>query len=558
LITINLQHPGWTYSEHAEFECYFIGYLCLDGSYITTAEDFLGTCSHKSSPAGLRNWIEHNLLPRANGNFSFIIVHQHESVAAVDIIRSYPVYLVQKKNELILTDSIAEYRQILTPLTTAMEQFAAMQFVSGSQTIYEEVTSIRPGEILSITEEGGVSGRQYFRFIYDLSTLNDHTDKQLCRELDDLLLNTFKRMLWSAPETTQWVIPLSGGLDSRLIANYLFRLGIENVLCFSYGIPGNEQSRLSREVSGRLGYRWEFIEYTEEKWQKLHQTGEFDAFIDYAFNGDSLPHLQDFLAVFELREKGMIDEQAVFVPGHTLGFISDFVTKDDRHYESADELAEAVLQKNVKTMHPGGIAESIRSQIHSMIEQEDIPYRSFMEYYLWANRHTKFTAHSVKVYEYFGYRWRLPYWERELVNFWLGKDIQRRSDQYFYLNAAENTLLTESLRGIPFAKRHNQSEKFNIKDIVKKLLPDHLLALLNRLANRNRHRDEGLTQIYARKAKDIDELIGPAEAWPENFIPYIKSIRKRYTCQINYHILTAFYTLYKEVVSHKMNRDHEN
>jgi asparagine synthase (glutamine-hydrolysing) len=61
------------------------------------------------------------------------------------------------------------------------------------------------------------------------------------------------------------VVPLSGGLDSRIIVAMLKRLGVEDVICFTYGKKGNREAEISRQVAEALGYRWYFVEYTKEK-----------------------------------------------------------------------------------------------------------------------------------------------------------------------------------------------------------------------------------------------------------------------------------------------------
>lgn len=551
---ISLKRNYWDKSRKNGFDLYFTGYLWYGDELVLSADSLLkllfGHCTAGGDPAErMRN----TLLPEANGNFAIILRNETGIFAATDIIRSYPLYIVETPGGRYITDSIFGEKEQFTPDYGSMEEFIATQYTFGHQTVYKEITSVEPGETIRISNSGEVKRNSYFRFIYDLTTVNETSDKTLHKRLDDLLLAVFQRMIDSAPASTQWVIPLSGGIDSRLIANYLYRLGCKNVVCYSYGVPDYEQSRISKEVAHKLGYRWEFVEYTEQKWMDLHRSGAIDSFINYAFNGDSLPHLQDFLAVHELREKGVINGNSIIVPGHQMGFITDFVESDRPENDSAEALLNTLLEKNVKIGNPGKRPESLRNRFLKQIEESDVPHASFSEYFSWANRHTKFTAHSVRAYEFFGCSWRLPYWEKELVDFWLAIDLPRRSNQKLYKEAAESTLLVKPLAGIPYAKRPHESLKNSVPNILrqtlKNLIPDPLLVSLNRLLYSKKHLNEGLTQIYALRAKDIKDLVGPIGKWPEPLRLYLAPLMRRYTTQVNYHVLTAIYTLYRKVVS---------
>src|SRR5690606_19684702 len=103
------------------------------------------------------------------------------------------------------------------------------------------------------------------------------------RDFDRQMRRIIENMIQSAPAVNNWIIPLSGGHDSRMLVNYLYKAQIKNVICFSYGSANNLQSRISKKVAEAVEYDWHFVEYTEEKWGELHNKGIFDAYIDYAF-----------------------------------------------------------------------------------------------------------------------------------------------------------------------------------------------------------------------------------------------------------------------------------
>ena len=64
-------------------------------------------------------------------------------------------------------------------------------------------------------------------------------------------------------------------------------------------------------------------------------------------------------------------------------------------------------------------------------------------------RQAKFIVNSVRVYEFFGYAWRIPLWDRELIDFFLKVPLKYRmryDDNYLYIQYAKNVLFTDNLK----------------------------------------------------------------------------------------------------------------
>jgi asparagine synthase (glutamine-hydrolysing) len=60
-------------------------------------------------------------------------------------------------------------------------------------------------------------------------------------------------------------------------------------------------------------------------------------------------------------------------------------------------------------------------------------------------RQAKFIVNAVRVYEFFGYEWRIPFWDMELVNFFLKVPIEHRINQKLYRKYARDLLFSEEL-----------------------------------------------------------------------------------------------------------------
>ena len=363
--------------------------------------------------------------------------------------------------------------------------------------------------------------------------------------LDKTLLVAFSRMIEQSPNVNRWVIPLSGGHDSRTVANYLYRLGQKNVICYSYGKPENIQMSSSRLVAKALGFEWYFVEHTEEKWLKLHERGLIDSYIDYAFNGASTPHLQDFLAVTELKEKGIVKPGDVFVPGHTYDF------QTGANFGEADmacENKEMVLQR-VLAAHTrwGDYSSSLVGTIGEIFEASGVKPRHFQEYFNWQELRAKFTINSLRCYEFHGFDFRIPFWDKELVGFWLKAPDIERSGRKLSFQAEQEGLLVDQIAAIPFGGKKDRSGKNVLTDFLTWLLPGSFKTWLLKISGRKLKMNEALNQIYALRAGTVKELLDPIEDFPPQTRSYFNIFLDRYPYQADYHFLTTLYTIRRQL-----------
>jgi asparagine synthase (glutamine-hydrolysing) len=135
------------------------------------------------------------------------------------------------------------------------------------------------------------------------------------------MINQLARRLIRSLDGRTALLPLSGGWDSRLIAHLLKRQGYEKLICFSYGSPKNRESTISQLAAQELGYRWIFVPHNRRTWFRAFQSSERKAYFAHSFNFSSSPHVQDWLAVKYLKDKGLIPEDSVFIPGHAADFL---------------------------------------------------------------------------------------------------------------------------------------------------------------------------------------------------------------------------------------------
>jgi len=483
------------------------------------------------------------ILENTTGSFSLIFRDGDDYIIASDVIRSYPLFYGVYKNKVFITDNLEEFQKENGSFKVDYKkliEFCSSGSVFNKGTVYKDVYSIQAGEIVTIRNNNIISDRYFELKPKESVRYRNLPELDYIKEFDSILILIFSRLIENHPDVNRWIIPLSGGHDSRLVVNYLYRLGIKNVICFSYGTRNNEQSVISKKVAEALGYEWHFVEYTDTKWKVLHTSGVFTDYLSYSWNGVSTPHLQDFLAVYELKEKRILREGDIFIPGHTV-VPEDAFNANTQKLETREEALEYVFSKNVLTNKILKDRSSVFTELQYMYDNSKTTPKNFMGYCDWQERQAKFISNSIKVYEFFGYKTLQPTWDREWIDIWMKIPAEKRVNRSLQFLMEERRGLVSQLMNIPYANDDHKESKFSLKSILKRGLPNYAIVLLLRLTRRGVVLNEGMNLVYAVGDVTVKNLLDPIEDFPDQVLSYYKDIMLRYTYQVDSNVLTVLY-----------------
>jgi len=232
-----------------------------------------------------------------HGNFSYVMVNHNYIKIVSDKTGSSIVYYCINEDRMIISDSVNEILQIGNGLNelsfSNLKELKVAGFVSGGETLVKGVISSQPGEEITINHKTSeVICKDYFQY-FSLTQKNRKEQVQI-EEHSRLMKNAIYRLKKYCKKRTL-VLPLSGGLDSRLVLRELKREGINNIICFTYGKKGNTESEKSRKIAEELNCKWIFIEYNRTKWKETFNTKEFQNYLFSLSNYHVLPHIQDIL-----------------------------------------------------------------------------------------------------------------------------------------------------------------------------------------------------------------------------------------------------------------------
>jgi asparagine synthase (glutamine-hydrolysing) len=475
--------------------CFVKGYLYDNANKLYKDEDLINYFCIVENEAEFRN-----KLIDANGNFAVVLNLNEAVLAAVDRIRSLPLFYSAGSEDFIISDD-ASYIKEKTYQNrmddVSVNEFLLTGYVTNEDTLYKSVKQVQAGEYILFNKKlKEIYRSDYFRLQHN--DYYDMSSDELISKLDDVHIDIFKRLIQSLDGHTV-VVPLSGGYDSRLVVTMLKRLEYKNVICFSYGKPGNLESKISKQVADYLGYKWIFVSYSNDLWYKWFYSKEREAYCKYGSMLTSLAHMQDWPAVMKLKSDNLIPADSILIPGHTGDFIEGgHIPKlyKIKNIVSVEEFIDSIYKKHYYLSDwqskNNQYSKIFKNKIIKNIKlNNDISNElgaSLIEEWEWRERQAKFICNAVRVYEYFGYEWRIPLWDYELIKFWSKIHLEKRYMRKLYKEYDDKYFMEIN------TQIHRNTEK---------TLPETIIVtkVLNKIKN-NRF----MNRINKRKVYENDSL----------------------------------------------------
>lgn len=397
-----------------------------------------------------------------NGLYSFILHTDFGVAACVDPVRSMPLfYRGSELFDALDEDAISRWKID----ENALAVYRNCVFTPNKKTLFEGTYQVQTGYYLLLDASGT---HQYPHFTIEYAEQQITDMDEAVQVLDASLTQTAQRTIEILNGRTA-AIPLSGGHDSRILTFYLRRQGYQNIITYSYGLPGNPESVRSEKVAKILGLPWHFVYTDPKEMRKLYQS-EFRRFALFAGNGTSLPHLQEWFAVDQLRKKSIFPEDCVFIPGYAGDFTAGkYVWRDAAGLEpiSRESLMQFILKYEFSPDYFLGretiCSEEDKAVIRTELQEEFMELRKagrtftakeaneIIEKAIATGWNSKFIANAVRVFDYYGYKWLMPFFERSQFEAWSRIDNSLRRFEIAYFEQAKRAYPDE-LNAIDFAE----------------------------------------------------------------------------------------------------------
>lgn len=402
------------------------------------------------------------LLTQLNGFFAVVHADGDSGYAAVDHVRSIPLFYARENGSVYLSDHAQWIKGQLEQARydrLAESELAIAGIVSGRDTLYRDIRQLQAGELLFVdAEDAPVDWHRTRAYRYRPHSSRDASDEALRSTLDDVLESAFDRLV-AVADGRQIAVSLSGGYDSRLVACCLARSAHDDVTTFSFGLAGNPEAEAGRQVAAALDLPWEFVEYSPDLWPDWFGSREQETYYRRAFNYDSLPSIGAVPALGELRRSGRLSRDAVIVSGDAITSTQEHIPRACLRGEPMDRSAfvdevTALQYRLWEADEPQPLRERIGDRWEGGVLGGH-EAAAVVEAWDWAERQSKFIV-SGDEYSHWGFDWWLPLFDRECAAFWQRVPLRHRFDKRLHRARADEMYeaLTGSSRDdIPAAER---------------------------------------------------------------------------------------------------------
>jgi len=439
--------PGWrwTVADTPDGRLSFKGYL-TEGARTLTGQSAAGHVARLLQGAAGDDPLR-RALASLSGHFAFILETATRVVASADRIRSIPLSWGVTGGKVLIDDRGRRLRDRLGLSSSDLDPdqtlaVAMSGYAVGGGTMYRGLHGLRPGEALIV--EGGAA-RTLRWFIYDAWSTEDaaHPEKRLS-ELHRFMI---ERLVKSA-DGRAICVPLSAGLDSRMVAAGLRAVGCKDVRLFAYGRPGNHEIAASKAIAERLGFPWTFVPFSGAGQRAMLADPRHEQSIwQDADTCAAVPFEQDWIAIAKLKQDGWIPADAIIVNGQTGDFITGnhvpkaFLAGVPARPESRRSLAYAsILDKHFSMWSSLRFADNDARMIKLLDNEMGEAGASFdtlaphgiCEFLEYQDRQAKYVVAGQRAYEAQQLEWRLPLWDDEYIAFWRRAPLAWKAGQSLY------------------------------------------------------------------------------------------------------------------------------
>jgi len=387
------------------------------------------------------------LINSFDGHFGIVYQDDVKTIAVTDCISSFPIFYKETNEAYSLATASKVFEGNREIDTSQAKALMLSGYTVGNKTIYQNLSVLEHGQVYFQTADKPPVISRYFQFTPWVAPF-DLSHDELKRQLVDVTLKVISRVIDQASNQII-AVPLSAGLDSRLIVSALRHLGAKNVLCYSYGPKGNFESKIAKLIADKLGYKWVFVETTPAIQRKFWASGVPADFIEQSNDCLAGPVFHDLFVTQTLLDRGLITSDSVMVNGNS----GDFITGNHIPMALAESneicadtnavrLVDVMLKKHYsmwKELSCAPNLDPVRTLLLEQLKTVDAmggtkSLSSLHEYLEMTNRQIKWVIKRQKIYDYYGVGWALPLWDRDFMRFWERVPLQFKTKQNLYID----------------------------------------------------------------------------------------------------------------------------
>ena len=399
-----------------------------------------------------------------DSNFFLIIWSKNYLFCSVDHIGSYQLAYKFKNKQIIISDDILSTQDNISKHSYNSILYSG--YTLDNNTLYEEYKTLHPCEYL-IYKDNYIK-RDFFyniKFTYNQIKTNEI---ELEKIIEKLFLTIKKKY-----NNCNIIVPLSAGIDSRLILSSLKYFGFKNAKLFTHYNQNKRDKNAAISLSKYFDYPLELIELNLYDCKRIYRSKKFKDFQNYKLIFNSLNNHGDFISIEKLINKNYLDIKTdLIMNGQSGDFISGnhipnflFEKNDENISNLIEKTLDYIIFKHFNLWSEDKINDDqliIRNKIKeiyfSMAKNSHDIIGNY-EKFEFENRQVKWVIGQQKVYDFFNLNSYLPLWSITLLDFFSQKiNLEQKKEQQLY----KELLIKKNYSGVWKSIPINPKEKFGL------------------------------------------------------------------------------------------------
>ena len=425
----------YKWAKHSQLEFYLKGNVYHKNKLLTVL-DLATIISQNFSIESLKD-----VLGNLAGHFAFVFYNDKKLLMVNDCVSSFPLFYFSENDYLQIRDRIQFDTKIKSYQSAQIDQFISSGFTLNDDLLFSDFKRLPNGSFL-LFENEMLSIETYLNKHKNIQ-VQTHNVSQLEKKYGETLDDVFGR-IYKQNKKNQILIPLSGGLDSRLILSKMIEAGHQNIKCFTYGQENSFEHEIAEKICKKLDVDWQFISFNKQVFEKYF-TEEYQAYSNYAFNGSSLPYEQDFLALLEYKNRVGWEETSAVLSGFGADVLAGSWLPSDIAWKtinlSKSGLIAYILQ-NKKfflseslTLNKKDLEQKIAAYFKEIKINNKQDFLHKLNHWGFDHRVSKYQVGGMRAFEKLGLRWTLPFCDKKYFDFWMNDiSLEQKRDKIFYKN----------------------------------------------------------------------------------------------------------------------------
>ena len=349
----------------------------------------------------------------------------------------------QQKKKIVISNNIKNFDINKDELDEkSLFEFSLSGYCLGMKTLVSGVYSLGPASIMFGTKKGFKISR-YFCYHKTLKKKYEKNIKEYLFKINEIIDDSINHIIENSNDRTIF-IPLSGGLDSRLIISKFHEKKYKNIKAFSYGLKNNADALIAKKVADHLDVKWDYIWFEKNKFRKLYFSNFKKDYDNFADQFSSIPSYTEVFYLNYLKEKKYFTKNPIIVNGQSGDFNTGLhIPKNlydlDKNNTTNDlvNVVEAIKKKHFCLWLKGELKlknYEINEIIENSLDKDllNYPLSDIYENWEYRERQCKYVINGQKAYEFFNFDWFLPLWDSEFVKFWTTIPLELRYKQSLY------------------------------------------------------------------------------------------------------------------------------